>query len=264
MNSALYVGWVSHRRFTPKNHSLRYAVFQMLLDLDEVEAVGRRLRLFSANRANVFSHFDADHGEGRRGALRAWAEETLAEAGIAFRGGQILLLAMPRLFGHVFNPLSIYYCHDRSGALAATIYEVNNTFGERHTYAIAAEPRGNGAVRQSCAKTFRVSPFLPMAMNYEFELSPPGTSIHTGVKALDASGRLVLTAAFTGERRELSDRSLLGALLRFPFLTLKVVAAIHLEAVKLWLKGVRPAASVEARSIASGAETCCGGGNGAG
>jgi len=241
MNSALYVGRVSHRRLAPKVHSLSYDVFQLLLDLDEIEAVGRRLRLFSANRANLFSHHDADHGEGRRGGLRAWAEETLAEAGIAFDGGRILLLAMPRVFGHVFNPLSIYYCHDRAGTLAAVIYEVHNTFGERHAYALAAAPGRNGAIRQACAKTFRVSPFMGMDMSYEFALSAPGASIHTGVTALDASGRTVLTAAFTGGRRPLSDRELVAALVRFPFLTLKVVAAIHLEAVKLWLKGVRPA-----------------------
>jgi DUF1365 family protein len=241
MNSALYVGRVSHRRLGPKAHSLSYDVFQLLLDLDEVDTVGRRLRLFSANRANLFSHHDADHGAGKRGGLRAWAERTLAEAEIAFDGGRILLLAMPRVFGHVFNPLSVYYCHDRAGALAAVIYEVHNTFGERHAYALAAAAPGrNGAIRQACAKTFRVSPFMGMDMTYEFALSAPGASIHTGVRALDVSGRTVLTAAFTGERRPLGDRQLLAALVRFPFLSLKVVAAIHLEAVKLWLKGVRP------------------------
>ena len=241
MNSALYVGRVSHRRLGPKAHSLSYDVFQLLLDLDEVDAVGRRLRLFSVGRANLFSHHDADHGAGKRGGLRAWAEETLAEAGIAFDGGRILLLAMPRVLGHVFNPLSIYYCHDRAGALAAVIYEVHKTFGERHAYALAAAPGPNGVVRQACAKSFRVSPFLGMEMTYEFALSAPGARIHTGVTALDASGRMVLTAAFAGERRPLGDRELLAALIRYPFLSLKVVAAIHLEAAKLWLKGVRPA-----------------------
>ena len=241
MNSALYVGWVSHRRFGPKPHRLRYAVFQLLLDLDEAETLSRRPRLFSVNRFNVFSHHDRDHGAHRPGGLRPWVESRLAEAGIGFDGGPIRLLAMPRLLGHVFNPLSIYYCHRRDGALAATIYEVHNTFGERHAYVLPVDADGGGPIRQACAKAFRVSPFMDMALGYEFDLSQPGETLRTAVHARDSGGELVLTAVFAGERRDLSDRNLLAALVRFPLMTLKVVAAIHYEAVKLWLKGAKPA-----------------------
>ncbi|HEY5290670.1 MAG TPA: DUF1365 domain-containing protein [Caulobacteraceae bacterium] len=241
MNSALYVGWVSHRRFGPKPHRLRYAVFQLLLDLDEAEAFSRRLRLFSTNRFNLFSHYDRDHGERKPARLRAWAEEKLAEGGMAIQGGRIMLLAMPRLLGHVFNPLSIYYCHRPDGPLAAVIYEVNNTFGERHAYVLAADSDTDGPIRQSCAKAFRVSPFMDLALGYEFDLSRPGETLRAEINARDGDGELVLSAVFAGERRELTDRNLLMALVRFPLMTLKVVAAIHYEAVKLWLKGVKPA-----------------------
>ena len=157
--SALYGGSLSHHRFAPRPHRLRYAMFQMLLDLDEAPDLGRRLRLFSYNRFNLFSHHDRDHGEGRRGALRSWVEDVLAEAGISIAGGRVMLLCMPRLFGHVFNPLSIYYCFRIDGSLAAMLYEVNNTFGQRHCYLIEATAGDGGEIRQACDKAFYVSPF---------------------------------------------------------------------------------------------------------
>ena len=228
-------------------------MFQMLFDLDELPRLAGALRLFSHNRFNLFSFFDRDHGDGRAGPLRAYVEETLAGAGIDLGGGQIKLLCMPRLFGHVFNPLSIYYCHRAAGGLAAMLYEVNNTFGERHSYLIAAPPGGPGPIRQSCPKAFHVSPFLDMAMTYDFAVTAPGESLTTTVNASDARGALIIVAAFSGRRRELGDRLLLRALVAYPLMTLKVVAAIHFEAAKLILKGVRlrhrPPAPVHAVTV---------------
>ncbi len=236
--SALYAGIVTHQRFAPTRHRLRYGMFQMLFDLDELPALSTRLRLFSHNRFNLLGFHDRDHGEGGV-HLRAWVEATLAAAGHPIVGGQILLLCMPRVLGHVFNPLSIYFCHDRDGALAAMLYEVNNTFGERHSYLIPLGGPAGEVIHQSCAKAFHVSPFMDMAMTYDFRISRPGETIATTVHGKDAAGALLIAAAFTGARRELSDASLAGALVRYPLLTLKVVAAIHLEAVKLILKGLR-------------------------
>ncbi|MDQ2859345.1 MAG: DUF1365 domain-containing protein [Pseudomonadota bacterium] len=237
--SGFYAGVVTHQRLRPKAHHLRYSMFQMLFDLDELPRLAGALGLFSHNRFNLFSFFDRDHGDGRAGPLRAYVEETLAEAGIDLGGGRIALLCMPRLFGHVFNPLSIYYCHRADGSLAAMLYEVNNTFGERHSYLIAAPPSGPGPIRQSCPKAFHVSPFMDMAMTYDFAVTTPAESLTTTVNASDAAGALVIVAAFSGRRRELTDRVLFRALFAYPLLTLKVVAAIHLEAMKLILKGVR-------------------------
>ncbi len=238
--SGLYAGVVTHQRSRPKAHRLRYSMFQMLFDLDETPRLANALRLFSHNRFNLFSFFDRDHGDGRPGPLRAWVEETLAAAGIPLEGGAIRLLCMPRLFGHVFNPLSIYYCHRADGSLAAMLYEVNNTFGERHSYLIAVPPGASGPIRQTCAKAFHVSPFMGMEMTYDFKVTTPGESVTTAVNASDGQGAPVLAAAFFGRRREFADRELVHALVAYPLLTLKVVAAIRFEAVKLILKGVRP------------------------
>ncbi len=250
--SALYAGAVTHQRFAPTRHRLRYGMFQMLFDLDELPALSKRLRLFSHNGGNLLSFHDRDHGDGRS-SLREWVEQTLDSAGMPIAGGKVLLLCMPRVLGHVFNPISIYFCHRPTGELGATIYEVNNTFGERHSYLIpVADPAGE-TIHQSCDKAFYVSPFMDMAMRYDFEMTRPGETIATTVHGKDPAGALLIAAAFAGERRELTDATLASALLRYPLLTLKVVAAIHLEAAKLVLKGLRlrrrPPAPSEAVSV---------------
>ena len=214
-------------------------MFQILFDLDELPDLGRRLRLFSHNRFNAFSFEDRDHGDGAAGPLRAYVERNLAAAGLTLGGGRILLLCLPRVFGHAFNPLSVYYCYDATGALSAMIYEVNNTFGQRHSYLIPAAPSADGVARQTCAKGFYVSPFMDMDMTYEFTMTAPGERISTVVNGRGPTGEPLIHAAFAGQRRALTDAVLGQALLSYPFLTLGVVAAIHWEALKLFAKGLR-------------------------
>ena len=235
MISTLYAGDVVHVRLRPKRHRLRYRVAQMLLDLDELPRLGRTLKTFGYNRPGLFSFHDRDHGDGS-GDLRGWVARKLAEAGCGFPPGAVRVLCMPRVLGHVFNPLSVYYCHDAEGRLRAVLYEVHNTFGERHSYVLPVD--GNvHPVRQHCDKVFHVSPFMPMGLRYDFALSLPGESVGVQVCASDSQG-LLLDAAFTGRRRALDDASLLASLAAYPLMTLKVVAAIHWEALKLWLAGV--------------------------
>ena len=252
--SGLYEGTVTHRRVRPRTHHLRYRIFQVLLDLDELPQLHSRLRLFSRNRFNLFSFHDRDHGDGR-GDLRAYVAGVLAAAGIAFDGGAIRLLAMPRVLGYVFNPISLYFCHDRSGALVAILYEVNNTFGQRHSYLFPIAPGAGPVVRHGCAKAFYVSPFMRMDMDYAFEVAPPGQGVATTIHGSDADG-LLITAAFAGQRVELTDGALLRAFFGHPLLTLKVVAGIHWEAVKILLKGIRmtrrPPAPDRAVTVAGG------------
>ena len=157
--SALYVGAVTHRRVRPKVHQFRYRAFWLLIDLDEVTALTARLKLFSHNRFNLFALHEADLGDGSPTPLRIQAERLLAEAGIDIAGGAIRLLCMPRTLGYSFNPISIYYCHRPGGELAAIIYEVHNTFGERHSYVAAIEANSD-EIRQNCRKVFYVSPFM--------------------------------------------------------------------------------------------------------
>ncbi len=187
--SALYLGAVTHQRFAPRRHRLSYRLFQMLLDLDEAPALAARLRWFSFNRPNLVSFHERDHGDGRESGLRGWIEETLAAAGLPWKGGTVRLLCMPRILGHVFNPISLYYCHGPGGELTAMLYEVNNTFGERHSYLIAAAPDSGSLIRQSCPKAFYVSPFMDMDMRYDFRLSLPGASVTTAVRGAGAGRR---------------------------------------------------------------------------
>lgn len=234
--SGLYVGRVFHRRLRPRAHRLDHSIFQMLVDLDELPALERRLRLFSASGFNLFSFRERDHGDGA-GDLRTWARAQLAQAGVA-ADGPVRLLCIPRVLGHAFNPLSVYFCHRRDGALTGIIYQVNNTFGDRHSYVIPVRRGGDALIRQQCDKRLHVSPFMDMAMAYRFIIRPPGDGVMIRVDGDDASGPLI-TTAFTGDRVDLSDRALLGAFLRLPLMTLGVVAGIGWGALRLRLKGLR-------------------------
>jgi DUF1365 family protein len=231
--SGLYPGVVTHTRLKPRRHALRYRIFMLLLDLDEAAALDRRLKLFSLRRFNLAGFDPRRHGDGSATPLKQQVEAQLAAAGIA-HGGPVRMLAMPRILGMGFNPLTVYYCHRADGALGAILYEVNNTFGERHSYLIPAQD--TPLVRQACDKDFYVSPFMDMDLSYSFRLRPPGDRVQVLVDVDDAEGR-VLSAGFVGERRELGDRALLKAWLGHPWMTLGVLAAIHWEALFIWLKG---------------------------
>jgi uncharacterized protein len=236
--SALYAGTVMHQRLRPRRHRLRYRVFLLLLDLDELNVVMARLWLFSRNRFNLFSFFDRDHGSGGSEPLRDQIEQKLVAVGIEPDGGPIRLLSMPRVLGYVFNPLSVYFCYRRTGEIAAIVYEVNNTFGERHNYVIPGNGKSTGTVHQECAKRFFVSPFLDMDMNYSFRVIPPGSRVGIAISGRDAHGPIIVASLF-GRRKPLSDAGLALAFVMYPLLTLKVIAGIHWEALRIWLKGVR-------------------------
>jgi DUF1365 family protein len=237
--SALYHGAVVHRRTRPKRHKLRYSVFNILFDLDELPALSRQLRFLSHNRFNLFSFYDHDHGDsGATLPLREQVEAILNRFGMDISGGPIRLLCMPRVLGYVFNPISVYFCHRPSGELAAILYEVSNTFGERHNYLIPTSGNTETVVAQAADKRFHVSPFLPLNLRYRFRIAPPAANACVSVHVHDEHGLLV-AASFSAQRMELTNGALLKTFIMFPLLTLKVVAGIHWEALKLWLKGVK-------------------------
>ena len=236
--SCLYVGEVMHARLKPVRHKFVYRVFSLFADLEELPALGRRLKLFSFNRFNVLSFLERDHGAGS-GDLAAWVRGHLKKAG--FRGdGRIFVQCYPRLWGYVFNPLSVYFCYDRTGRLEAILHQVNNTFGQRHSYLLPVERNDESApVRQSCAKSLYVSPFNPVDHRYDFTVHNPGERYAIHIRESDADGD-VLIATFNGKRRTLTDGALLRAVATYPLMTLKVIVAIHWEALRLWRKGVPP------------------------
>jgi len=233
--SALYPGTVVHTRLRPVRHRLRYQVVSALIDLDELPVLDRRFRLFGHNRFAPVSFHDADHGVGDGLPLRAWVYRTLEDAGLA-ADGPIRVLCYPRIWGYVFNPLSVFFCHRRDGSLAALIYEVHNTFGERHTYALAADAGNTATLEQTCAKAFYVSPFVPMDCIYRFRIRPPAERVSVAIAERDADGPL-LSAVFTGKRRAIGDVALARLALGQPLMTLKIIAGIHWEALRLGLKG---------------------------
>lgn len=235
-SSCLYRGTVVHHRLAPRVHRFAYRVFALFLDLDEIERLRGRLRLFSIDRFNLASFHHADHGARDGSPLRPWVEARLAEAGVGLKRPSIRLLCMPRLLGYVFNPISVYYCSE-GDALRAVVCEVKNTFGEQTAYVLPLDPSRRGE-RPACAKKMYVSPFIEMDATYEFRFVPPGRRLTLVIRESQA-GRPVLVATQTGRRLPLSDRAILGCVLRDLLMTFKVTAAIHLEAARLWLKGVR-------------------------
>ena len=240
LRSRIYFGRVMHKRLRPFRHRFAYRVYAFLFDLDELGRLDRELPLFSHNRANLFSLRDRDHGPRDGSALKPWAERLCAEAGVELGGGRVELLCLPRLFGYVFNPLSLWFCHGAEGELRAVIYEVRNTFGQQHSYVIplTAPPAGEEAFDQACDKGFYVSPFLPMAASYRFRLRPPGQRLAVLIRQAVKEGEILL-ATWSGRSARLGLGSLSRALLLYPLLTFKIVLAIHWQALWLWAKGAR-------------------------
>jgi len=239
--AALYVGDVMHARLKPVGHRFSYRVMSLLIDLDRLAEADRQSPLFGVNRAALYSFHESDHGPRDGSSLLAYARRCAAERGIDLTGGRVLLLCYPRLLGYAFNPLSVYFCYRTGGELALLIYEVRNTFGEIHPYVLPVTPREINAagVRQRQDKLFYVSPFVEMAMRYHFRILPPGDRVLLRILETDHSGPL-LAATFNGRRRALDTKELLRVFCALPLVTMKVMAAIHWEALRLWLKGVRP------------------------
>lgn len=238
--AALYVGEVMHARLKPMGHRFSYRVMSLLIDLDRLDAADRQSPLFGVNRAALYSFNEADHGARDGSSLRLYAQRRAAEHGVDLTGGRVRLLCYPRLLGFTFNPLSVYFCHRAGGELALVIYEVRNTLGDIHAYVLPVKPGefSDAGLRQEQQKLFYVSPFIEMATRYHFRVSPPRERVKLRILETDREGPL-LAATFIGRRRSLTNAALLRAFFALPLVTLKIVVAIHWEALRLWLKGAR-------------------------
>lgn len=228
-----------HHRIRPKRHRFVYRLATFLIDIDRLGDIDRRLWFFSLSRLNLFAFYNEDHGPRDGTALRPWIETELKTAGLDASPTQIFLLAMPRFLGYVFNPLSIYYCYDEKERLFAIVYEVKNTFGEQHPYVLAVPPeqKKTGRFHHSCDKNFYVSPFIQAEASYRFSLNEPDDDLDVRISEHVEAGPL-LVATMQGKRRPLTDRQLVIQAFKHPFSPHKVVASIHYQALRLWLKGI--------------------------
>lgn len=236
---ALYVGRVGHVRAGKPGLRFETRVFSLLVDLAALPTLDRRLRWFSHNRFNLVSLHDRDHGPRDGTALRPWINAILAERGLAGAVASVTLMCFPRVLGYAFNPISIYFCRDADGRLVAVLYDVRNTFGDKHGYLIAlgdGATGDDGALTHRATKAMHVSPFLGSAGEYLFKLVPPAERFALSIQFESGDGERLI-ATHVARRERLSDLGLSRAFARHPLMTLKVIGAIHWHGIGLWLRG---------------------------
>jgi len=236
MISSIYNGTVIHKRFKPKSHFFRYKVFSLFIDLSELNTLEKKISFFSYNRFNLISFFDKDHGNRDGLSLIEWVKKNLKENRINSEEIKIRLLCYPRILGYVFNPLSVFYVYDKNENLISVLYEVKNTFGEQHTYIFKVE---NGQLLQhNCSKKFHVSPFIEMNCDYFFKILKPSEKISIIINQYQLKEK-ILYASQDGTRVDFTSLELIKSYLKHPLMTFKIISAIHFEAFKLWIKGIR-------------------------
>jgi DUF1365 family protein len=240
MHSALYHGWLDHRRLAPRRHAFRYGLFMAYLDLAELDQVFRGRWLWSTRRAALARFDRRDHFGDPAQPLGDAVRALVAERAGRRLEGPIRLLTHLRYFGYVFNPVSFYYCFDAADrTVEAVVAEVNNTpWGERHCYVLPQDRPGAEQLRARSVKAMHVSPFQPMALRYDWQLHTPGEAlaVHMTLRSAEPAGEPVFGATLALRRVPITGASLAGMLLRFPWMTAKVIAAIHWEALRLWLR----------------------------
>jgi DUF1365 family protein len=256
-DSGIYIGEVVHQRFAPRPHRLSYHIFQILLDLDRLDDDLKAMRLLSHNRFNLFGFYDRDHGPDQADTatpLRDRMAAMLRAKGLYKTGDRLFLMAIPRVLGFVFNPISLYFVRRPDGAVKAVVYEVNNTFGDRHSYVLPVQSPAR-RIRQHADKRLHVSPFMEtLDMAYDFDLTAPDEVFKLNIRLRKAEGRDshdMLFAGFTARHEPLTDAALWRRFWAMPLMTLKVVAGIHWEALLIALKGIglKPKPPTEKSSV---------------
>ena len=237
MNSSIYNGTVIHKRFKPKKHFFKYSVFSLFIDLSELNQLDNSIKFFSFNKFNLISFFDKDHGDRDGSSLIEWVKKNLKENNISSENIKIKLLCYPRIFGYVFNPLSVFFIYNSKNKLISILYEVKNTFGEQHTYIFKVEDDLN-LFQHNCSKKFHVSPFIEMNCNYFFRILKPGEKISVIIDQYHSNEK-ILYASQDGKRADFNSKELLKSYLKHPLMTFKIISAIHYEAFKLWTKGIK-------------------------
>tara|TARA_B100000900_G_scaffold317416_1_gene276445 strand:+ start:776 stop:1537 length:762 start_codon:yes stop_codon:yes gene_type:complete len=237
MISSIYNGTVIHKRFKPKKHFFKYSVFSLLIDLSELKELDKKIKFFSFNKFNLLSFYEKDHGHRDGSSLIGWIKKNLDENNINSKNVRIKLLCYPRIFGYVFNPLSVFFIYDTNEKLTSILYEVKNTFGEQHTYIFKVKDDAS-LFLHNCPKKFHVSPFIDMNCNYFFRILKPGEKMSVIIDQYQTDEK-ILYASQDGKRADFTSRELLKSYLKHPFMTFKIISAIHYEAFKLWTKGIK-------------------------
>jgi len=237
MTSSIYNGTVIHKRFKPKPHYFKYSVFSLLIDLSEVDDLSKKIKFFSYNKFNLVSFYEKDHGNRDSTSLVHWVKKNLEDNNINSENVKIRLLCYPRILGYVFNPLSVFYIYDVDEKLVCILYEVKNTFGEQHTYIFKVNNDQN-LYQHNCSKKFHVSPFIEMNCEYFFRLLKPGERISVIIDQYQINEK-ILYASQDGQRVDFSSKELIKSYIKHPFMTFKIILAIHFEAFKLWAKGIK-------------------------
>ena len=236
-SSSIYNGHVIHKRFWPKKHFFKYKVFSLLIDLSELYQLEKKLTLFSYNKFNVLSFYDIDHGPRDGSSLIDWVKENMTKNNISTEEITIKLLCYPRIWGYVFNPLSVFFVYDKNSNLVSILYEVKNTFNEQHTYIFKLQ-KSEKLIEHSCRKKFHVSPFIEMNCTYYFKITKPGEKISVYIDQYDNENKL-LVALQEGIKVTLNNKNLIKVFFSHPAMSFKIILAIHFEAFKLWAKGIR-------------------------
>jgi uncharacterized protein len=237
MTPQLFHGTVLHARLRPRRNAFRYRVFFMRFALSDLQQLENAL--FSVNRWNLFSFHFRDHGARDGSHPERWIRALLAEQGLGEVDGEVWLQAFPRMLGYVFNPVSFWLCHDKGGALRVVLCEVNNTFGEHHHYLLFHPDLHPilGSDTMNAHKVFHVSPFCDVAGEYRFQFYVEKATTLIRIDYGDSRGQLLLTA-ISGKGAAFGAPALARAFIFYPLMTLVIIARIHLQALRLWIKGV--------------------------
>ncbi|MEO8205105.1 MAG: DUF1365 domain-containing protein [Chthoniobacterales bacterium] len=233
MNSCFYECKVLHRRLSPRPHEFLYRIFFFYLDLDELAVAKNKLRIFGVNQPNIYSFQDSDHLPLGASTAKENVLRYLQEQGCQESVTRVCLLTLPRLFGYVFNPISIYFCFDAEGSCVASVAEVSNTFREMKPYFVPRTAPDSFHSRQT--KYFYVSPFSELDLAFDFRFQTPDERLQIYIDDYKGDEKVLLTS-LTGQRTELSFSHLLAYTLKYPLITLRVIFLIHFQAFILWLK----------------------------